>query len=719
LTTRSLDPGAQPTPSTAARIAHWEVDQESLRRLMEGLGNEASSGEWFLLRREFEAIALNPGFDRLITLDFNTIKELPHQIDVALRVLRRPMGGRAILADEVGLGKTIEAGIIMKELGVRGMARRVLILAPTSLVEQWQAELETKFFEQFDTPTEPEDWQRTTRAIVSYQGAIGHAPEILQHRWDLVIVDEAHNVKNHTTAVHQFLRQIERNFMLLLTATPLQNDLRELYNLVTLLRPGQLGTWSQFQKEYCKGGDPRRASNPESLREFTSQVMIRTRRSSVADVLHLPPRRTVHRPIDLTPGEAALYGDTVRFLRDLYREGFFKPSPPEEIEGQARRRLRTAKGTFVLELMRLLQRLTSSSRALADSLHSVASGDLVLPEYRQRAAELAQQARAVTDHAKLDQVSNYLADTPDRVVVFSEHLPTLNLLKHRVQEAGRPVITFTGLLSRAERSHQLTRFRAEPGSVFLTTRVGSEGLNLQFCNRIVNYEIPWNPMAIERRIGRVQRIGQEREVHILNLAAEATIEMRVLWLLDRKIRLFELEVGGLDMVLGEFGGAESLEHRLADTWLRAESDTAFERELEAIGEQIVASREAGARQAQLASEIVAEDNAERLEREFRQLSVPGRVVLGYGTCHLKLARGVEAKRHQLGLHVTEIREAAEHARHAEGAGHHPEYGLLHRIVGVTGRGREVQLLVQADRLPMTLADLSADAEAPLAVLAAP
>jgi hypothetical protein len=508
------------------------------------------------------------------------------------------------------------------------------------------------------------------------------------------------------------LRQVDRNFMLLLTATPVQNDLRELYNLVTLLRPGQLGTWSQFQREYVKNGDPRRASDPEALREFTSQVMIRTRRASVAGVLDLPPRRPVHRAIALTPAEAALYGETVRFLRDLSRDGIFTPSPAADIEDQSRRRLRAAKGTLVQELMRVVQRLTSSSKALADALHSVASGALVQPEYRLRADQLAQRARAVTDHAKLDHLARYLADTPDRVIVFSEHLPTLNLLKHRVEAIGRPAITFTGSLSRVERGHQLTRFRAEPESVFLTTRVGSEGLNLQFCNRIVNYELPWNPLLVERRIGRVQRIGQEREVHILNLAAEATIEMHVLRLLDRKIRLFELDTGGLDLTLGEFGGAETLEHRLADAWLGSESDAAFERALETIGDQIVASREAGAQQAQLASEIAPEDNAERLEREFRQLSVPGRVVLGYGTRHLKLARGVEARRHQLGLHVTEIREAAEHPGPVEDGGHHPEYGTLHRIVGVTGRGRVVRLLVQADRLPMTLADLSADAVAP-------
>jgi len=712
LETRRLDPEARPTPPTPARVAHWEIDPESLRGLTGGLGNGASTQEWFELRRDFETLALNPGFDRLITLDFNTIKELPHQIDVALRVLRRPMCGRAILADEVGLGKTIEAGIIMKELGVRGMARRVLILTPASLVEQWQAELETKFFEKFDAPAEPEDWHHTTKAIASYQRAVGHAPEILKHRWDLVIVDEAHNVKNHTTAVHQLLRQIDRTFVLLLTATPVQNSLRELYNLVTLLRPGQFGTWSQFQRDYVQGGDQRRASDPEALRDFTSQVMIRTRRSSVAAVLNLPPRRPDHRAVALTPAEAALYSETVRFLRDLSRDGVFTPSPAIEIDDRSRRRLSAAKGTVVLELMRLLQRLTSSSKALADSLHSVASGALVQPEYRLRADQLGQQARAVTDHAKLDLLTSYLAETPDRVIVFSEHLPTLNLLKHRVRDIGRPAIAFTGSLSLAERGNQLARFRDEPEGVFLTTRVGSEGLNLQFCNRIVNYELPWNPMVVERRIGRVLRIGQEREVHILNLAAQATIEMHVLRLLDQKMRLFELDVGGLDMVLAEFGGAESLEHRLADAWLRAESDGAFERELDAIGDQIVASRQAGAEQAELASEIAAEDNAERLEREFRQLSVPGRIVLGYGTRHLKLARGVEAKRQLLGLHVTEIREAAERARHAEEAGHHPEYGSLYRIVGVTGRGRAVRLLVQADRLPMTLADLSADAEAP-------
>src|SRR5438445_213079 len=231
--------------------ASWEVDERSLTLFVEKLKEPPADRAWYELRREAERIALVPGFDRLITLDANAIKELPHQIDVAQRVLR-DMGGRAILADEVGLGKTIEASIIYKELAIRGLARRALILTPASLVGQWQGELEEKFFERFETPTDPDDWQRVTKAIISHDRARSrrHAEEILRHRWDLVIVDEAHKVKSHRGATYQFIEKIERDFILLLTATPLQNDLRELYNLITLLRPGQLGTCQASKSEH-------------------------------------------------------------------------------------------------------------------------------------------------------------------------------------------------------------------------------------------------------------------------------------------------------------------------------------------------------------------------------------------------------------------------------------------------------------------------------------
>src|SRR5918996_4632956 len=325
------EPSPLPPPPPAEDV--WSVDERSLRAFTEQVQGPPADRAWYDLRREAERIALVPGFDRLITLDANAIKELPHQIDVAQRVLRQ-MGGRAILADEVGLGKTIEASIIYKELAIRGLARRALILTPASLVGQWQGELEEKFFLKFETPTDPDDWQRVTKAIVSHDRARSrrHPAEILRHHWDLVIVDEAHKIKSHRGATYQFIERIERDFILLLTATPLQNDLRELYNLVTLLRPGQLGTWEEFRAAHLVSGDHRQPRDPEALRALTHAVMIRTRRASVVDDLDLPPRRPRHPEVRLTKAEADLYDRTTQFLRRLYREGFIQPAKQEDPE---------------------------------------------------------------------------------------------------------------------------------------------------------------------------------------------------------------------------------------------------------------------------------------------------------------------------------------------------------------------------------------------------
>ncbi len=695
--------------------ASWAVDERSLALFVEQLKQPPAERTWYELRREAERIALVPGFDRLITLDANAIKELPHQIDVAQRVLR-DMGGRAILADEVGLGKTIEASIIYKELAIRGLARRALILTPASLVGQWQGELEEKFFERFETPAEPDDWQRVTKAIVSHDRARSrrHAEEILRHRWDLVIVDEAHKVKSERGATYQFIEKIERDFILLLTATPLQNDLRELYNLITLLRPGQLGTWQEFRTQHLVSGDHRQPSDPEGLRALTHAVMIRTRRSSVVDDLDLPPRRPRHPEVRLTRAEADLYARTTDFLRRLYREGFIKPAEPEETEDGAPRK-RTRRGILQLALIHLRQRLCSSSRALAESLAHLAESEHINPAYRTIAKQLAKRAQGVKTHAKLDVLTGLLRETPDRLVVFSDHRPTIQLIEERVKKLGRKPIVYWGAHSTAERDKRIRAFHADETSVLIATRAGSEGRNLQFCNVLVNYDLPWNPMVVEQRIGRLHRIGQKREVHIVNLAAAGTIESYILQLLDRKIKLFELVVGELDLILGEFGGGHQFEGRLATEWLAAESEADFERRVETIGADIEKSSAAGKELEQLNSAIAPDDNAMRLERRFDTLSVPGRLRLGLGTSQLLKATGWEAKRRRLGVHLTELLEALESIEPIGGvttqqpAGSHPEYGELVRLTGLTSAGRAVTLVAQVDRLPMALVDIQADA----------
>jgi hypothetical protein len=439
--------------------------------------------------------------------------------------------------------------------------------------------------------------------------------------------------------------------------------------------------------------------------------MIRTRRSSVAESLELPPRRPSHPPVRLTPAEARLYAQVVAFLRALHREGVIERSANEAEQDRGRRKRRTGRGIFQLELVRLCQRLCSSARALAESLETLATGELVTRQYRTKARQLAQAARRVTRHGKLAALEAVLAEHRDRVIVFSEHLPTLELIAERVEKLGRTPIVYKGALSPGERVKRLAAFKQDERSVLVATRAGTEGLNLQFCNVLVNYELPWNPMVVEQRIGRIHRIGQTREAHVVNFAAQDTIEAHVLRLLDQKIRLFELVVGELDVILGDFGGAESLEEQLAEAWLGAASDEDFERSLDAIGEAISRSREAGIEQERLNSEMAADDGAMRLEREFARLSLAERLRLGYGTRHLVLAEGVEARRHRLGLHVSEILEALERTGPAEDAGVHPQHGPVRRVSGVTGAGRAVRLLVAGDELPMTLVEIEADAAA--------
>src|SRR5438094_5244643 len=696
----------------------WAVDERSLNLFAEQLKGPPTDRAWYDLRREAERIALVPGFDRLITLDANAIKELPHQIDVAQRVLRQ-MGGRAILADEVGLGKTIEASIIYKELAIRGLARRALILTPASLVGQWQGELEEKFFERFETPTDPDDWQRVTKAIVSHDRARSrrHAEEILRHHWDLVIVDEAHKIKSHRGATYQFIEKIERDFILLLTATPLQNDLRELYNLVTLLRPGQLGTWEEFRAEHLVAGDHRQPRDPEALRALSYEVMSRTRRSSVVDDLNLPPRRPRHPEVKLTTAERDLYDRTTQFLRQLYREGFVQPQEQEEEaeEGTPRRR-RSGKGMLQLAVIHLRQRLCSSAKALAESLEHLAEGERIRPAYRTIARQLAQRAQKIKTHAKLNVLTEVLEETPDRVVVFSDHRPTIQLIEERVRTLGRKPIVYWGAQATRERDKRIRTFLEDERSVLIATRAGSEGRNLQFCNVLVNYDLPWNPMVVEQRIGRLHRIGQTREVHIVNLAAAGTIESYILELLDRKIKLFELVVGELDLILGEFGGGHTFEGRLAAEWLAAENEADFSRRGESLGADIEKSSALGKEQEELNSLIAPDDNATRLGRRFETLSVPGRLRLGLGTSQVTKAPGWDAKRQRLGIHVTEVLEALESIEPIGGvegvttqpAGSHPQYGELVSLTGLSSSGRAITLVAQVARLPLVLVDIQAD-----------
>ncbi|HTD82097.1 MAG TPA: DEAD/DEAH box helicase, partial [Thermoplasmata archaeon] len=245
--------------------------------------------DW-VLHYKARLLGLQSGFDLLLSIPLiRGVRHYDYQVDTALRVLRE-MRGRAILADEVGLGKTIEAGIVLKELVVRGLARKVLILTPASLVAQWQEEMETKFGLSFEIMDELEDWARHDLVISSIDTAKRdvHREEIQRLAYDVVIVDEAHKLKNRATKNWKLVAAVRKKYMLLLTATPVQNDLDELFNLVTLLRPGTLSSYGGFRRRFVRRGDPRTPENTGELKRLLREVMVRNRRSTV---LVLPPRR--------------------------------------------------------------------------------------------------------------------------------------------------------------------------------------------------------------------------------------------------------------------------------------------------------------------------------------------------------------------------------------------------------------------------------------------
>src|SRR5690606_19374855 len=219
----------------------------------------------------------------------------------------------------------IEAGIIMKELILRGLVRTVLVLTPASLTEQWREELETKFHEEFTVIDKPEQWKPLQNAehgrwIVSLDRAKlkQHSKEILARDYDLLIVDEAHKLKNRSTLAWKFVNQIRKRYVLMLTATPVQNDLMELYSLITILSPGQLGTVRGFRRHFLQNADKRLPKNERSLQRLLNDVMIRNRRSSV-DV-SFPRRRAAIYHLALSEPEWQLYAAVTDYIRRRFRQ---------------------------------------------------------------------------------------------------------------------------------------------------------------------------------------------------------------------------------------------------------------------------------------------------------------------------------------------------------------------------------------------------------------
>ena len=547
------------------------ADAEVLAAFAEGHEEPLSA---YQLNRWGHALALTPGFDELVSLPFlRDVIPYEHQITAVRTVLNR-MRGRALLADEVGLGKTVEATIILAELWRRRLVRRVLVLAPPGLVTQWQEELRRKACLDFVShDAEPfrqagrEAWQRFERVVASFHTAKRpeHARVIEEIAYDLVIVDEAHHLRNARTVLWQFVNRLRRTYLLLLTATPVQNDLDELFNLVTLLQPGQLSTLRAFRRDHVARGDRRQPRDPEGLRRLLTDVMVRNRRATTAVAL----TRRVARTVTVTPtsAEQALYTELSEFLRQSCRSG----------------------GEITRMMAQTLQmELGSSPRAAAATLERLVNGMRPGP-LLQELRRFHEQARAVGDDAKSRALLSLVRAWPDKLLVFTRFRATQEYLAGVLREAGEPLALYHGALRRAEKEAAVRAFEG-PARILLSTEAGGEGRNLQFAHGLVNYDLPWNPMRIEQRIGRLSRVGQTRDVHVFNLVAAGTIEETLLDVLDAKINMFELVIGEIDMILGQLASDQDFEELVTDLWLASADAPAFRAEMQALGDQLLAAK---------------------------------------------------------------------------------------------------------------------------------
>ncbi len=508
-------------------------------------------------------LSFRTSYDQLICLPtLRDVQSFWHQEETARKVMKT-FRGRAILADEVGLGKTVEAGLILKEYLLRGLVRRALILTPSSLVNQWQEELQNKFAIPLVSTNDPLFRQRPEQfweeplVLASLQTAKlkRHFDAVVSHFYDMVIVDEAHHLKNRSTLNWKLVNTIQKSFLLMLTATPVQNNLEELFNLVTLLQPGHLKTRSAFKEEFVTRGNPTDPRNREKLRQLLKEVMVRNTRSVTR--LHLPPRFALTVRVSPTETEEVFYQEISAFAREqAARNG-------SALSRFTLRRLLETAGSSHLAALRILERM------LAEGAE----------ENKKQIAAIIRLGREIKDGAKIRRVMELLRASSNQKILFVNSVATLEYLHSVLVDQGLPHVVFQGGLTPAQKQAVMDRFR-NGCQILLSTGMGGEGFNLQFCHTMINYDLPWNPMEIEQRIGRIHRIGQENEVQVFNFCAAGSIEDQILEVLDRKINMFELVVGEIDMILGRLQGEEEFSDLVYEIWVRhtdeAERQKAFD-----------------------------------------------------------------------------------------------------------------------------------------------
>lgn len=561
---------SDPAPRKLHPLVDMYVDRSVLEELERRLERNGPWDDWTLYQMALEAeqTSLVTDFHELLCLKhLPHFDPLPHQVDTARKVLHE-MRGRAILADEVGLGKTIEAGLILKEYLLRGLVKKVLILVPASLVLQWVRELNSKFDIPAVAQRKAYTWDNDI-VVASMDTAKRdpHREKLLGEEFDLLIVDEAHKLKNKRTGNYLFINELRKKYCLLLTATPVQNDLSELYNLITLLKPGQLGGEGDFAANFVV--DRRVPKNESKLQEALGQVMIRNRRSDGG--VEFTKRNVTNVPLRLSPEEMALYEGVTQYVR-------------KHAKAESGIDL-----TSMLSLVTLQREVCSSRDAVFVTLINLFKKTTEESPLRPRIWELVELIRGIKENTKAEKTMELIEKMNDKVIVFTEYRATQEYLLKFLKEHGISAVPYRGGMNRGKKDWMMDLFRRR-AQVMIATEAGGEGINLQFCHHVINFDLPWNPMRVEQRIGRVHRLGQTEDVHIYNLCTLGTIEEHIVHLLHEKINMFELVIGELDEIIQQFEKEETLERKLAQMVLEASNEEELRSRIDGLGDKLLATK---------------------------------------------------------------------------------------------------------------------------------
>ena len=616
----------------------------------------------------------------------------PHQINAFCAAIQALKTGGIVLADEVGLGKTIEAGLTLKYVLDSG-AKRVLIALPATLRKQWEVELEEKFslkatiLDRLTVESNLSFWKsclenrdKVRIVITSYDYSSKLMQRFPNLKWDFIIIDEAHNLRNvfHGTKRAKRLYELSKGIpKILLTATPLQNSLSDLHGLISFIDPRIFGSEKVFNKRFIEGQD-----YPELKRELIP-VLYRTLRRDVGKYMDFKKRECRTIDFELSPDEVELYMRVNNFLkRDVL---YSIPNANKGLIVLVIRKLLASSSYALIEtfevLKNRLQKLYEGTKSANAQDGFALFWDFVEDEIDESAFEeiddedtlfQKQQIQAEMDEvdAIIETVSRIQSNAkikalktaihtafeyqgkqniPQKVVVFTESKRTQKYIAAELCKDGfeeDDILLFNGDFNDAmtkeiyrawqvknfgktnygrsvEYKHAIVDYFKEHSKVLIVTDAGSEGLNLQFCNTVINYDLPWNPQKIEQRIGRCHRYGQKNNVvaiNLLNTTNEA--DRRIYEILSKKFELFDGVFGASDIALGTLESGSSFEKTILDIYQKCGTKTEFKKAFDRLDKRIDAKRNKKVLQLQsilmTASDIDKNVSLEKTNNDIKQ-----------------------------------------------------------------------------------------------------